>query len=1072
MPVDEDTEAPKEELNEHGDPIEKPRFTEETPQGIYDDEFDKITGRDKPSSKHKDKSTNPDKLKSAEESAATGQATGKQASSESGKLKKHEGQIGEGYNDSDEGSRFNRLRRKVKGASTRKKALIGGGIGAGIGGILIGSFMSMLPLKVNHIAENLQKHNYAGAESAVEKRSQKLFADYLRKHLIPSMKGKDNCGSTLTNKDCVHITDTDTPAKRLYKAWADNRFENKLAVNHGLKFEKTGGGVKMFVKGDKNGIDLSEFTSNPNLNLDEIGAVKGRANIRAAIKEAFKDETHLKRMMYRFKVGRLLERKYGIRRCMFFCKVTDKFDDWKDKKKLAARMMIIKRVVMPHNDLVQEAMQCILSGKCTSDSAEYGEDKEKRRDALEKKVASHLEEKGGEFIGKDVSKIADEVEDIMKASGKGGGLGRYFAEKAIDKIFKKSTANTIKQVTGKVLPVIGWIDFAAKIIKFSKESGAQIKRWTFAINGASMVTLYMLYRSHADELKNAKIDVEMLGGTVDTISDAAGNEQHKGQSAEVSPLYDNIMGTPNTKTAFMDILSPRAYAQGNQAKYTCDDNNPIPAGKLICDEEKLVPENFLTQVSDAFKTQPLATLGTAADWWNNSIGWVINGISSAVGDGISYVASLVPGYNEIQAKLGEWTSSMLEKVSKYIIPQPMYDGMSGARTFNMAAGGADVSGNDFAHYGLGGKKLSDDEVAAIRTEQLEQENQEFANKSIFARLFDKENSRSMVSQLAMSMPLSSSKLSQSTVATLLTNPIGQLRNGFGMLFTTQKTKAATTADPFGIPQYGYPVDDAAFKADSDQYTDAYCDEKIKAWAESATQNADTGLDEHNEASPCLLERAAAGSAGGAFDTDVLQPEDLQEPETPGGNGEAGGTTGECAAGTKSIGQADSYTNGNKQTINLCAVDELPVNAIDGDGKESVPGSEYYINGADNKAIVSAAISAKVVEMVKKAKSDGINMVAISSFRTMEHQTKACGTVSNGKCSNGGYALPGFSKHQSGEAIDFLDSNRNSTANCKNNMSGGRCVGTDLTWQWLSINAESFGFKQLPSESWHWSTSGE
>lgn len=893
MPVDEDTETPTEELNEHGDPIEKPRFTEETPQGIYDDEFDKITGRDKPSSKHKDKSTGPDKLKSAEEGAATGQAAGKQASSESGKLKKHEGQIGEGYNDSDEGSRFNRFKRKVSGASRRKKAIIGGGIGAGIGGILIGSFMSMLPLKINHIAENLQKHNYAGAESAVEKRSQKLFADYLRKHLIPSMKGKDNCGSTLTNKDCVHITDTDTPAKRLYKAWADNRFENKLAVNHGLKFEKTGGGVKMFVKGDKNGIDLSEFMNNSNLNLDEIGEVKGRANIRAAIKEAFKDETHLKRMMYRFKVGRLLERKYGIRRCMFFCKVTDKFDDWKDKKKLAARMKIIQRVVMPHNDLVQEAMQCIMDSSCVSgDTEEYGDDNEKKRDALEKKIADRRQEFGGKHLSKSVAEVADEVEDIMKASGKHGGLGKYFADKAIDKVFTDTAvAEGIKKATGKVLPVIGWIDFVANIINFAKDSGAKVKRWTFIINGASMVTLYMLYRSHADELKNAKIDVEMLGGTVDTLSDAAGNDQHKGQSAEVSPLYDNIMGTPSTKTAFMDILSPRAYAQGNQAKYTCDDNNPIPAGKLICDEEKLIPENFATKISALFDSGPLKLLGDAAKYWKDSIGTLISAISNAASEAVTGILSVIPGYDKLQTKIGELTSPLIEQASKYIIPQPIYDGMSGARTFNMAAGGADVSGNDFAHYGLGGKKLSDDEVAAIRTEQLEQENLEFANKSIFARLFDKENSRSMVSQLAMSMPLSSSKLSQSTVATLLTNPIGQLRNGFGMLFTTQKTKAATTADPFGIPQYGYPVDDAAFKADSDQYTDAYCDEKIKAWAESATQNADTGLDEHSEVSPCLLERAATGSAGGAFSTDVLRPEDLQEPGGGDGSQQAGTIAG-------------------------------------------------------------------------------------------------------------------------------------------------------------------------------------
>lgn len=984
MPVDEDTETPQEELNEHGDPIEKPRFTQDTPQGIYDDEFDKITGHQQPSSNTKDKSSSPDKLKSAEEGASTGQAAGKQAKSESGKLKKHEGQIGDGYNDDDQGSKLSRLKRKVSSASKKKKAIIGGGVGAGIGGILIGSFMSMLPLKVNHIAENLQKRHYASSESAVEKRAQKMFSDYIRKHLIPSMKGKDNCNSTLTNKDCVHITDTDTPAKRLYKAWADNRFENKLATNHGLKFEKTGAGVKMFVKGDKNGIDLSEFINNSNLNLDEVAEIKGRANIRTAIKDAFKDETHLKRMMYRFKVGRFLERKYGIRRCLFFCKTTDKLDDWKDKKKLAARMMIIKRVVMPHNDLVQEAMQCIMDSSCVSgDTDEYGDDNEKKRDALEKKIAERRQEFGGRHLSMTVAEVADEVEDIMKASGKYGGLGKYFADKAVDKVFTDTAvAEGIKKATGKVLPVVGWIDFAANIIKFSKDSGAKVKRWAFAITGASMVTTYMLYRSHADELKNAKIDVEMLGGTVDTISDAAGNDQHRGQSAEVSPLYDHIMATPTTKTAFMDILSPTAYAQGKQAKYTCDDNNPIPAGQLICDEEKLIPENFATKISDLFKSEPLATLGTAADWWSSSIGWVINGISGAIGDGVTYVAGLVPGYDELQAKIREWTSPLIEKASKYIIPQPIYDGMSGARTFNMAAGGADVSANDYAHYGLGGKKLSDEQVAALRTEQLEQENLEFANKSIFARLFDKEDSRSMVSQLAMSMPLSASRLSQSTAATLLSNPISQLRNGFGSLFITQKTKAAVTADPFGVPQYGYPVDDPVFKADSDQYTDAYCDEKIKAWAESATQNPDTGLDEHGEASPCLLERAAAGSAGGKYSTDVLQPEDLQDPGGGGGEATGGGEiTGDHAA----------------------LVDRLFKNPL------------FSTDGPENKTDLSEGGKCIGGEVGQVTMSDNLIKLLISLMENTNTPVRVSSTVSDHKCKS---ASGNISNHSHGKAVDI------------------------------------------------------
>ncbi len=57
------------------------------------------------------------------------------------------------------------------------------------------------------------------------------------------------------------------------------------------------------------------------------------------------------------------------------------------------------------------------------------------------------------------------------------------------------------------------------------------------------------------------------------------------------------------------------------------------------------------------------------------------------------------------------------------------------------------------------------------------------------------------------------------------------------------------------------------------------------------------------------------------------------------------------------------------------------------------------------------------------------------------------------------ARPGASMHEQGKAIDF-------TYN-------GRTIGTRSSpaFKWLSANAGSYGFKNLPSEPWHWSTNG-
>ncbi|MFV0457915.1 MAG: D-alanyl-D-alanine carboxypeptidase family protein [Actinomycetales bacterium] len=56
------------------------------------------------------------------------------------------------------------------------------------------------------------------------------------------------------------------------------------------------------------------------------------------------------------------------------------------------------------------------------------------------------------------------------------------------------------------------------------------------------------------------------------------------------------------------------------------------------------------------------------------------------------------------------------------------------------------------------------------------------------------------------------------------------------------------------------------------------------------------------------------------------------------------------------------------------------------------------------------------------------------------------------------AIPGRSMHERGLAIDF--------------RTGSRAIyGSDVQFAWLKANAAKYGFYNLPSETWHWSTNG-
>ncbi len=79
---------------------------------------------------------------------------------------------------------------------------------------------------------------------------------------------------------------------------------------------------------------------------------------------------------------------------------------------------------------------------------------------------------------------------------------------------------------------------------------------------------------------------------------------------------------------------------------------------------------------------------------------------------------------------------------------------------------------------------------------------------------------------------------------------------------------------------------------------------------------------------------------------------------------------------------------------------------------------------------------------------------------IELRKQHCGTsyyaiyqMSSGSC-RPPTAKPGTSQHEIGLAIDF------------SNCSRGGAV-----YSWLKANAATYGFYNLPSESWHWSTTG-
>ncbi len=119
--------------------------------------------------------------------------------------------------------------------------------------------------------------------------------------------------------------------------------------------------------------------------------------------------------------------------------------------------------------------------------------------------------------------------------------------------------------------------------------------------------------------------------------------------------------------------------------------------------------------------------------------------------------------------------------------------------------------------------------------------------------------------------------------------------------------------------------------------------------------------------------------------------------------------------------------------------------------------------------VATVIAGQVEALLAAAAADGLVLTG-SGYRNIEDQIsirrEVCGPTDydiwdkpSWECSPP-VARPGRSNHEKGLAIDFTGPN-------------GDLVRTQdsPTFAWLSVNAVRFGLYNLPSEPWHWSTTG-
>jgi hypothetical protein len=123
-------------------------------------------------------------------------------------------------NDPDYGKNF--MARLNNSSKFKKRLMIAGAAAGGslIGGILI--FLAMLPLKIEHVVDNLQGHFAAASQNALDSEAEVFYDKYMFKKVIPHL-GKGSCRSTLDASCISDDSSVDTPLGKFMHAAHETR---------------------------------------------------------------------------------------------------------------------------------------------------------------------------------------------------------------------------------------------------------------------------------------------------------------------------------------------------------------------------------------------------------------------------------------------------------------------------------------------------------------------------------------------------------------------------------------------------------------------------------------------------------------------------------------------------------------------------------------------------------------------------------------------------------------------------------------------------------------------------------
>ncbi|MDQ5963799.1 MAG: VanY protein [Patescibacteria group bacterium] len=790
-------------------------------------------------------------------------------------------------------------KRKKKGFLSNYRArVIGGVVGTGVIGSIV-TFLSLAPLKIVSFSEMIQGRASAAVQEALTTTSDNLVSSYYLNYVANSID-RGVCKSTIA-PDCVVTGKATGPVGKLYASWSQAKLENKLAKDYGIIFDKKNGNLHATI-GDIEitQSSLADFRAGK-IDMTQLeGRNKtSRAEARQIIRNATENETLWKRSYHRYQYNRLLNKRFNVKRCTIACDSRDKFKSSLKEKRMAGKLFVAQKVGGVVGESYGLLLQCVVdTGQCETkiDSTSDGTEP---KSAFQKKLDTSLSDYVAKNGAAKLSDLVDKANDVNRL-GLTGYITREIGGKIAGFLGGTATKEVTEKAISKAVPYIGWASLALDIRESIPKLGTMLKSLSYATNVAGAVALFNVYQSAASEQKSGHTDMAEAGSLADTLSDES--------NMTAAPMYQTVAYGYQKHTAFNTLanyLSGSALAATNDSeksgKYLCDDGKPVPKDRRVCPEEDFtnagmaanglynIFENPLIKAyigAGDVVLSPLNILNKAYKWGAGMVGAPINWA-------VKQTCSLVPGCTDALGWATEMGAKFVPWFINHIKPNPLLK-LTGGRIMDMAVAGADAAYSKSAMINMGAAEISPQAYNSIQARRIQDETDRFARLGFVDRLLSKDNPRSLVSQVALGLP-GSSTAQQSIANNFFSNPIAKVGQSVATLVPEKGSLADARAEPspFGIPYYGYNPTD--IPKDPVTYWEKNCEGRDfkKEWFSKMTDdNKDqkTGEAKPVSAEPCMLIDSAVKALGAMYGI-PQDDEDATSPTPIPGTGVAFGPDG-------------------------------------------------------------------------------------------------------------------------------------------------------------------------------------